>query len=94
MESTSKINWQQVATELDQKGFSQISKVLTAAECEQAKSLYTAPNSFRSTINMERYRFGKGEYKYLAYPLPAIVQDLRVSLYEHLAGIANQWMTS
>jgi uncharacterized protein len=40
---------------------------------------------------MERFRFGKGDYKYFRSPLPAIVQQLRQSTYPHLAGIANEW---
>jgi hypothetical protein len=41
---------------------------------------------------MARYRFGKGEYKYFAYPLPGIVAELRESLYRSLAPIASEWM--
>lgn len=37
-------------------------------------------------------RFGEGDYKYFHYPLPRVVQALRVRLYPRLAPIANQWM--
>jgi hypothetical protein len=40
---------------------------------------------------MERYRFGIGDYKYFANPLPEIVAQLRSSAYPHLAEIANRW---
>ena len=41
---------------------------------------------------MARYRFGLGEYKYFAAPLPEPVAALRERLYPRLAPIANRWM--
>jgi hypothetical protein len=41
---------------------------------------------------MARHRFGVGEYKYFARPLPEIVARLRELLYERLAPVANGWM--
>jgi hypothetical protein len=40
---------------------------------------------------MERYRFGIGDYKYFANPLPDLVAELRSSAYPHLAEVANHW---
>jgi hypothetical protein len=53
---------------------------------------YEEPKFYRKTITMERYRYGLGEYKYFTYPLPAILQTIRETVYPHLAPIANQWM--
>jgi len=66
--------------------------VLTADECEELISLYADQTRFRRRIDMERHRFGVGEYQYFAEPLPALVQGLRLSIYPPLATIANGWM--
>ena len=49
------------------------------------------PVRFRSTIDMARYNFGQGCYRYFARPLPGIVDQLRTDLYPPLAKVANQW---
>jgi uncharacterized protein len=64
---------------------------LSAAECDSLVALYNQPERFRSHIIMERYRFGVGDYKYFAHPLPEVVTELRISAYPHLAEIANRW---
>ena len=46
---------------------------------------------FRSTIDMARYRFGDGRYRYFDHPLPEAIAELRTSFYRHLAPIANAW---
>jgi hypothetical protein len=85
------IDWQRVGTELDEHGYATVGQVLTAPECAELVALYPERARFRSRIEMERLRFGIGEYKYFARPLPAIVQDLRVAIYRRLAPIANRW---
>ena len=56
-----------------------------------ARGLYSNTR-FRSRIDMARFRFGVGEYKYFAAPLPPVVQTLREDLYAGLAPIANSWI--
>jgi hypothetical protein len=66
--------------------------ILTSEKCEALAELYQDDSRFRSRIDMARFRFGAGEYKYFAAPLPAIVQALREELYARLAPIANHWI--
>ena len=40
---------------------------------------------------MERHAFGLGEYKYLRYPLPPLVETLRRACYPRLVPVANRW---
>lgn len=47
---------------------------------------------YRKTVVMERYRFGRGTYRYYAAPLPPAVQLLRAGLYEKLVPVADEWM--
>ncbi|HEY8151934.1 MAG TPA: 2OG-Fe(II) oxygenase, partial [Vicinamibacteria bacterium] len=46
----------------------------------------------RSRVDMGRHRFGMGEYRYFARPLPPLVDALRRQAYAPLAAIANGWM--
>jgi len=84
--------WPAIHGSLWEKGYGRIGSVLTRAECEHLRELYADSARFRSRIDMERFRFGKGEYQYFAYPLPDLVAELRRSLYAELAATANQWM--
>jgi len=76
---------------LNKQGYAILPSLLTAGECEKIIKLYDQPQCYRTTIDMQRYRFGKGEYKYFQYPLPGIIQKLRTDLYPSLSVIANEW---
>jgi hypothetical protein len=40
---------------------------------------------------MGRHRFGEGEYRYLADPLPEAIVELRQALYPRLLPVARDW---
>ncbi|WP_295652528.1 2OG-Fe(II) oxygenase [uncultured Mucilaginibacter sp.] len=85
-------NWGEITGNLDQEGYVVVSDVLTKQECDDLTANYDASDIYRKTVLMERYRFGKGEYKYYQYPLPQLVTDVRETVYPHLAKAANKWM--
>ena len=85
------LDWDAVASDLNEQGNALIKNVLTSGECEALASLYANDEHFRSRVVMARHGFGRGEYKYFRYPLPNLLQHLRTTHYERLAPIANQW---
>ena len=84
--------WEQLERDLWSFGAAKTPPLLTPQECEEVRSLYGEEERFRKTVVMARHNFGEGEYRYFAYPLPALVQALRETLYRHLAPIANAWV--
>jgi hypothetical protein len=85
------IDWSAISSDLDAQGWAVVPKLLSAKECEAVTSLYKMDEGFRSKIVMARHGFGRGEYKYFAYPLPPLIETLRTALYPDLAPIANRW---
>jgi len=77
--------------QLNMQGWSLVPAVLDAAACESLREGYELDAPFRSRVVMQRHGFGRGEYKYFAYPLPPLVARLREQLYPLLAPIANRW---
>lgn len=86
------IDWQAVAEQLNQKGFTVVPDFLTGDQCAALIADYQNPDFYRKTVVMERYRFGLGEYKYFNYPLPALIQSIRTNIYPKLVSVANNWM--
>jgi uncharacterized protein len=84
--------WPEIHASLWNCGFGRLGSVLGQHECEDLRSLYAKSELFRSRIDMERFRFGRGEYQYFAEPIPPLVAELRRSLYGHLYTTANEWM--
>lgn len=81
-----------IEPQLWSSGFARLGAILSPAVCSELRGLYSVDERFRSTIDMERYRFGRGQYRYFAHPLPEVVSHLRAKLYEVLAPIARHWM--
>jgi hypothetical protein len=90
-QAISSIDWPVVATHLDARGCAVLPQLLTAASCRELAELYPNDARFRSRVVMSRHGFGRGEYKYFAYPLPPLVGRLRTELYPLLAPVANEW---
>jgi hypothetical protein len=89
-----KLDWQQIGRELDDQGSALLKCLLPAEECRAVAAFYPKESIFRSRVVMARHGFGRGEYKYFAYPLPPIIQDLRAALYHQLVPVANRWNTA
>ena len=86
-----RIDWKAIEASLWQRGYAKTDPLLTTEECESLIALYGKDQLFRNRIDMKRFRFGEGEYKYFTYPLPPLVQALRETTYPGLALIANAW---
>jgi len=86
-----RLDWEDVARRLDEQGFATIPRLLEDAECIGLERLYSDDKRFRSRVDMARFRFGEGEYKYFSYPLPEVVEAVRREAYPRLASIANAW---
>jgi hypothetical protein len=84
-------DWADVADGLDTQGCAMLEALLSPGECRDLAGLYADDRLFRSRVVMGRHGFGRGEYKYFGYPLPAMVASLRSAIYPRLAPIANRW---
>jgi hypothetical protein len=85
------LDWERIARDLDAQGYATTGPVLRAAECTELIALYPDRDRFRSRVVMERLRYGVGEYKYFARPMPPLIEDLRIAMYRELAATANRW---
>jgi len=87
------LDWTGITAALDERGYATAPGLLTGVECAELIALYEDERRFRKRVEMERLRFGVGEYKYFAAPLPQAVQRMRTAFYRRLAPIANRWVT-
>jgi hypothetical protein len=90
-ERVEEYDWDAVASNLNSYGCAVLERLLTPDECRCLAALYPHDENFRSHVHMARHGFGKGEYKYFRYPLPAVLNALRPVLYSRVATVANEW---
>jgi uncharacterized protein len=84
-------DWDAITAEVNDFGGALLPRLLTKAEAETIRGLYADDHLFRATIDMRRYRFGEGEYRYLQQPYPEPIQALKEALYPRLLPIARDW---
>jgi uncharacterized protein len=84
-------DWAQVRADLDAHGCAVVNRLLDIDACRGIAGFYGDDTRFRSRVVMARHGFGRGEYKYFAYPLPEAVAHVRTTLYAALAPIATAW---
>lgn len=85
------MDWRQIGPALDADGYAPLPRLLDADTCVALAAMYADREPFRSRIQMARHGFGRGEYKYFAYPLPELIATLRGALYARLTETANRW---
>lgn len=86
-----KADWTALTEEVNAYGCALTPPVLSPADCKEIANLYGEAGRFRSTVDMERYRFGRGQYRYFREPFPPLVAELRAAFYPHLLPIARDW---
>jgi hypothetical protein len=79
-----------LATDIETQGYT-VRPALDGAACRELARLWDEASRFRKTIIMQQRAYGRGEYRYLAYPLPDRVAALREAFYPPLAETANAW---
>jgi uncharacterized protein len=85
------LDWPGITAALDTDGCAVIGSLLAPDECAAIADMYPGDEHFRRQVVMARHGYGRGDYKYFAYPLPPVVTALRASLYPPLAEVANRW---
>lgn len=86
-------DWDTIAADIDAHGGALLPRLLTAAETARLRRLYSDDTKFRATVNMERQRYGAGQYRYFAAPNPDPIDHLKAALYPRLLPIARDWWT-
>ena len=85
-ERVAEADWARIRRDLDDYGGALIGPLVTPEEAARIASLYTDDTRFRSTVNMGRHRFGEGEYRYFAEPLPGPIVGTKASAVPAVAA--------
>jgi hypothetical protein len=85
------LDWPALTRDLDETGCALTPPVLGPGDCRALADLYDDAERFRSTVDMARHRYGSGQYRYFAHPLPPLVSALRAAFWPHLLGVARDW---
>lgn len=84
-------DWEALSTTMDSEGWAILPRLLSMDEADALSAIYPNESRFRRKVVMAQHGFGRGEYKYLSYPLPSLVAALRAAFYPHLAKLGNAW---
>lgn len=84
-------DWDAIAAQLSAHGGALLPRLLTVTEAARLRRLYTRDDLFRKTVDMERHRYGAGEYRYFRQPYPEPLEQLKHALYPRLLTIALDW---
>jgi len=85
------LDWPALIEGIDSSGCAQTTPILDESECREIASWYSEVDRFRSTVDMARYRFGQGEYRYFGDPVPEPITAMRSAFYRHLLPVAREW---
>ncbi|OVZ58446.1 proline hydroxylase [Pigmentiphaga sp. NML080357] len=86
-----RLDWTAIEADLDRYGCARVPALLDSTECTAMAALYPRDEGYRTRVDMARHGYGRGQYKYFAYPLPPLVEALRTALYPRLVPLANRW---
>lgn len=85
------LDWDAMTAGMNEIGCAQSAPILTPDECAEIVALFDNDSLFRSTVDMGRYRFGNGRYRYFDNPIPAPIAKMRAAFWPHLLPIARDW---
>ena len=84
-------DWETITAEVNTLGGALLPPLVSPSEAHAIRELYGQPRYFRSTVDMARYRFGEGQYRYFKTPYPEPIEQLKQALYPRLLPIARDW---